>query len=974
MKKSKTILVTAAFWLCAAGYGQGNISLTLPDIVPVSPEAAAIAKYVNYPVDHTTGLVKIEIPLYEVKCGDMTLPITLSYHASGLKVNENSGIVGSGWTLNAEPSITRSIQGYSSADYGDYPSGDLNCNFTNEQLKHMADYAINGGPDLFYYKLSGRSGSFHFRKTCGSNTSQIVTVPYEPLRIQYPSTERFVITEENGVRYEFGGGPAYTEYTTTTLGQSNTTQFKAAGMQSASTGGRISFTYKSAQESHLNLVDGIIVTDQNTCYYSDEDPEAGYVGINGLISFPHVAVSIGRVGMIEPERKFYELDSGNRLTDEGYIPEMPYVTGRKSASIDRRLIEKIVFDGGRVLFSYASDRLIRIDIADGDNRIFRTISFLQSPFNGHSEKYKLDELTIRDKNNYPVETYQFGYRNTDMVPSKTSKNIDHWGYSNSAPISGWSGNTQIDASNSMCAIPRHRISLVKYTGETVQADIGEADREPSEEYMGAGMLSAIYYPTGACKRFFYEGNYFDKSGICGLAGGLRIERIEDEDPFTGQTLVTSYRYGLNESGVGYINHIPSMEDYMVESRRRYRNSYTVRIRTYSSWSIPDLFRAGGPPVVYRYVAEYKETATKLLRTTWQYEAYNDTWWGRDVTSPFSHHYNDWWRLGHLKEKAVFDSETQTFVETYNCSYQSYRQNASDTRIFRAYYGEEYRYSAVHPEMPNNPPDTPPIALFRDIILSGCIRKVSETVTKDGVTARTDYQYGNLTHLFPTRITQTNSNGISTVENFTYPQDNISLTGDALTAKNELVSQWQINALLRHETVQGSRKQTVQADYKIVGNRVKPAVIKTFTDNDAPENRTLYRHYSDYGHPVGISCEGGPATVYLWGYQHQYPIAKIENASYEEVTGLMGGESAVGTIAGKAIPSVADFTKVNSLRTLLPGAMVTVYGYSPLVGVTSVTDPSGRTVYYDRDSYGRLSQIRDDTDILQLFDYQLFQFP
>ena len=50
----------------------------------VSPEAAVLDKFHSYPVDHCTGVPDIRIPLYEIVAGDITLPVTLSYHASGL--------------------------------------------------------------------------------------------------------------------------------------------------------------------------------------------------------------------------------------------------------------------------------------------------------------------------------------------------------------------------------------------------------------------------------------------------------------------------------------------------------------------------------------------------------------------------------------------------------------------------------------------------------------------------------------------------------------------------------------------------------------------------------------------------------------------------------------------------------------------------------------------------------------------------
>ena len=48
-----------------AAWGQEpqTISLDVPRIVPVSPEAAMMEKFQSYPVDHCTGVPEITIPL-----------------------------------------------------------------------------------------------------------------------------------------------------------------------------------------------------------------------------------------------------------------------------------------------------------------------------------------------------------------------------------------------------------------------------------------------------------------------------------------------------------------------------------------------------------------------------------------------------------------------------------------------------------------------------------------------------------------------------------------------------------------------------------------------------------------------------------------------------------------------------------------------------------------------------------------------
>src|SRR5688572_19994363 len=81
------------------------------NIVPPSPEAAAFTKYGDVPVSFYTGVPQIEVPIYTITEGDIEVPITLSYHASGIRVDEEASWVGLGWTLNAGGVIARTVRG-----------------------------------------------------------------------------------------------------------------------------------------------------------------------------------------------------------------------------------------------------------------------------------------------------------------------------------------------------------------------------------------------------------------------------------------------------------------------------------------------------------------------------------------------------------------------------------------------------------------------------------------------------------------------------------------------------------------------------------------------------------------------------------------------------------------------------------------------------------------------------------------------
>ena len=97
MKKTFSYLLILSLYFSSAVAQTSNT--LLPTIIPSSPEAMSIAQYVNYPINYCSGLAQIEIPLFEVQSGDITLPVSLSFHASGLKTKTIADWVGLGLSL-----------------------------------------------------------------------------------------------------------------------------------------------------------------------------------------------------------------------------------------------------------------------------------------------------------------------------------------------------------------------------------------------------------------------------------------------------------------------------------------------------------------------------------------------------------------------------------------------------------------------------------------------------------------------------------------------------------------------------------------------------------------------------------------------------------------------------------------------------------------------------------------------------------
>ncbi len=132
-------------------------------------------------------------------------------------------------------------------------------------------------------------------------------------------------------------------------------------------------------------------------------------------------------------------------------------------------------------------------------------------------------------------------------------------------------------------------------------------------------------------------------------------------------------------------------------------------------------------------------------------------------------------------------------------------------------------------------------------------------------------------------------------------------------------------------------------------------------------------YDPNGNILDQKLSGNITETYLWGYRNSSPVAKIVGSSYNALNELVNMSvlnNELGQYTEQQIRAELDL-----LRTRLPNAMVTTYTYKPLVGMTTMTDVNGKTVYYEYDSFNRLKLIRDkDGNILKTFDYKYQQNP
>jgi YD repeat-containing protein len=135
-----------------------------------------------------------------------------------------------------------------------------------------------------------------------------------------------------------------------------------------------------------------------------------------------------------------------------------------------------------------------------------------------------------------------------------------------------------------------------------------------------------------------------------------------------------------------------------------------------------------------------------------------------------------------------------------------------------------------------------------------------------------------------------------------------------------------------------------------------------------EERITYQDYDSRGNLLGAT-QSRLKTVWLWGYNKTYPVAKIEGATYGEVKNWLG-ESFINALAGnKNETSIKSSLK--SLRSTLSNknVLVTTYTYVPLTGIDSITAPNGTITFYVYDAQGRLIEVKDnDNKIMEQYEY------
>jgi len=900
----------------------------------LSPNAANLGLYGDIPVSLYTGTPEISIPLYELQIYDFTLPISLNYHAAGVQVDQRPSWVGMGWSLFAGGVITRKQNGnyideYNNTKFYDYGTkvgyyfnhNALNItNWNNRnylrskaQENIQKDYA----PDEFTFNFAGYVGKFYL-----DHNGNWVVQSNKPLKVEFngqfpnvplqvnskgssPYFGGFTITTENGIKYVFGNTPNAVDFSIDFFGQSEF--FHSRGHSNK---GWIATAWYLTR---ITLPNNETI---NFNYERKEYDNQMYISVYNDLG----AKSESSSGIFNPQSNCQSMSIS---------PISESYTGNLISSV---YLKEIYTANVKIQFHKSLSRELRYSqsiynskyskwISSGQTMQYDFLPFLKSREDNYPaclnnlKCYKLDKITIENKSNNEViksislhysdsipvslgkrlvllrvkesgkTPYSFQYYKINDLPDYLANKSDHWGYYN---------NTYADVYNS------NYYNL----------------RNPSAEYTKYGVLTKITYPTGGYTDFEFEPHYYRKQlnenrwvsplitfSANKLAGGVRIKKIKHySTSSTIPDIVKEYYYvsdylqnktnAQQSSGImgGQIQYSFKYIVYAFSE-----NNVRKELSIFSSHSALPSCNNSSSHIGYSEVIEKNadNSFTRHLFTNFDNGFMDEAadaviQHSRTPYEPYASKSMDRGRL-----LAVEDYNTNGIkVKSKTLSYEK------DTNTFvRAMTGIRKNVclgSAVSYDEGS---------AYKIYTYSWLINKKTETYYNSLNGSETqksveEYTYDN-NNLLKT-ITNTNSNGQKFTTLNKYPTDFSANIYNApyptMVSKNILSPVVQKITYLEGSNRIVSGENINFREYTTSSGKIyKPQSI-SYLLNDNSATTTNYSQfwkqkmtftYNDFGKILTtLDNESNFSTVYLWGYNNQYPIIKIENATLNQVKDLV----------------------------------------------------------------------------------------
>jgi YD repeat-containing protein len=974
------------------------------DFIPASPTVAGLGLYGNIPVGNFTGTAQIEVPIYNFNYKDLSVPVSLTYHASGVKPDNFPGLVGLGWTLQAGGCITRVVNG--TVDYGPQcDQGDnaeslddfrydfdawssssyLNIHIITQTMQIA--FQPQSNPDKYIFNINGQCGSFYEGqrdtfKIC-SQTGEYYNVTFVKSSVPTGNTYSPIINsitmiDSRGVKYVFGDGSvewshAGLNYLLYTVGvkdlfQVNTQSAWYLKYIESPNGYRIDFTY----DSYYSL-NKIRFTDFSVVSYAANKsiPQESKYYDNQKWNLTH-GLCISKISSPAGKIEFTHSTANAQLNYPQFTTDLNDFIYLQNSNGHSRLPESLPHKIDSIIISNNSDELARYHL---------------QYTNSTSTRLKLLSVKRENASGNVLSEYDFEYNQTPL-PAYMSGMTDHYGFYNGKSFFS----DQIQDTIHKCF---NLINNSAYV-EELKSMINSA-KQPDTTLVMAELLEKITYPTGGYTVLDYEPHFYgkkfqtwpfqvvDNADGNRLTSGVRIKSVKNFG-YDGALLSEKiYHYEKNyltggSLSSGILTYTPEYVESFINKYRIYGNSHSQYLTSFFRVTSNPMF----PLMPMSNHITYSEVTVEEPGngfTVYKYKNFDN---GYCDSEPLAYASNiladnttgtsgivEYWKndegismeleRGQVISEEIYDKDKvlkKKIENTYNddserfndnvrfIRYEANGYNISGFRSFRISSGYYYTYYPYLKE-----------------------KKVTDYFGQGNTLSSEVFTYNEQLRLLKT-TTACDSKNVPYENRIKYVCD--YTTEPYATMKSLGI----FSPVVENEQYRnGNFLQKTATDYFNWGNNLfAPQNIKGQTAVQSnPETRIVYTSYDSYGNPRSAVKDGAENIAWVWSYGGQYPVAEINMGSYtyqqiEEAVESAFSVSSLDALAEQNTPNETAL-RTGALQEALPDALVTTYTYKPLVGVRTVTSPNKVVTTYNYDAFGRLQSIVDGANkTVESYDY------
>ena len=658
----------------------------------------------------------------------------------------------------------------------------------------------------------------------------------------------------------------------------------------------------------------------------------------------------------------------NGTTWKGYQLDDIEIINLNNNEEQEQLLNKFDFS-----YSYSSN-LDDIEAIDGSNT-------------AKSRKLYLREIEERGKG-----SYFFDYRSYKYIDPAVSLGVDHWGFYNG----GYSKLKNNDDDIKLFA-PEANFDdngdFISYKGSS---------RNPSSVASLNNLLKKITYPTGGYSTFDYEGHQYRKrieplgghnkfmyrlnsmsrNEIC---GGARIKMIRDYSSSADLVNSRTYKYVTNYSSnssssnpisSGILNSWPRYELNYQELYGNEISYIVIRSATSVNRNI-----VNGSHINYSKVIEIQKDGSYSICN------YSDYITNPDDQSIVQNNYgNVENRFVHKEGKKLTSRPPNIFLLAMGInipvsnsalrgkllSEKQYNNEGRQLQEISNTYGTPSRSRSL-----SSPRLGSPLSLGYSIFIVNeqikfprnylSYSRKTDYYDSGSNTTHTSYSYSDLYNkLLTTYVSNKHEDEYLEVEN-KYPFSEFSEKERQIlpaSITNEMLEDniLPVVGTYTSRTVTGNlARENIQkgalTKFKKIGNDYKYdeefSLRGSSIDLGVFEKEVTYSKYAG-DQPIEVIGRTGIPTTYIWGYQGEYPIAKIVGISVDELNSFLNESISYWNF------SDTDLSKLDALRVNSDfKGLITTYTFKPGIGVTSVTDPRGRKTTYEYDPVNnRLKYVKD----------------